>query len=490
LPQEFFNPIHLKMADSDVSKSGEKEDNAEENQSEHSSIKTIIVSHALAAVAKVVGEDELAKQCLEGGSSTEQPEEAPTDDEVKDKHDTQVVEKEEEEVKSDVRSTVVHAAGAVGGLLGGSIGAAAAGAIVGVVCDVTTAIVTGGEEMTGICEIIKDPTNKEAWVDGVSSVVSDGLAGVAGGHQTETPAQTESATDEPTEKPKEEEKPKVKSAPEPKKSFKKKSSKKSMDVDTDPADKDLVRIYDISPQTMRKILKEAGIALPDYQGGRSASDLVEELQRLIETTKNGSFILPSYFQFFDSLHELVTVHKATIGNTSPSSITLTVASASVCFDETLKRFITNLLLPIHATNKVPLEEVANDKKFHCIYRFRCTVCARQGKEFNSVGRSKNFKPRFESHTGKTLRDWMDREERMSALQKGNLLKGFARKTSSALYDHPSHSHPDVAKFSDVLEMDVVHRFSDSDKDKTIRSSWELFNQWLFKSTENETDGGP
>jgi hypothetical protein len=345
--------------------------------------------------------------------------------------------------------------------------------------------------MTGICEIIKDPTHLESWVDGVSSVVSDGLAGVAGGHQTETPAPTESATDEPTEKPKvEEEEAKVNSAPEPKKSFKKKISKKSMEVDADPADQDLVRIYDISPQIMRQKLKDAGIALPDYQGGRSAPDLVEELQRLIETTKNGSFTLPSYFQFFDGLHELVTVHKATIGNTSPSSITLTVASASVCFDETLKRFITNLLLPIHATNKVPLEEVANDKKFHCIYRFRCTVCARQGKEFNSVGRSKNFKPRFESHTGKTLRDWMDREERMSALQKGNLLKGFARKTSSALYDHPAHSHPDVAKFSDVLEVDVVHRFSDSDKDKTIRSSWELFNQWLFKSTENETDGGP
>jgi hypothetical protein len=78
-----------------------------------------------------------------------------------------VDEKEEEDEKSsNVRSTVVHAAGAIGGLICGEIGAAAAGTIVGVVCVLGTAIVTHREEMHGICEIIKDPTHLEAWVDG------------------------------------------------------------------------------------------------------------------------------------------------------------------------------------------------------------------------------------------------------------------------------------------------------------------------------------
>jgi hypothetical protein len=85
---------------------------------------------------------------------------------------------------------------------------------------------------------------------------------------------------------------------------------------------------------------------------------------------------------------------------------------------------------------------------------------------------------------------MDREERMSALQKGNLIKGFARKTSSVLFEHPAHNHPDVAKFCDVLEVDIVHRFTEIEKDKIIRSNWEIFNQWLYKSTEGETDGSP
>jgi hypothetical protein len=57
-------------------------------------------------------------------------------------------------------------------------------------------------------------------------------------------------------------------------------------------------------------------------------------------------------------------------------------------------------------------------------------------------------------------------------------------------------HPDLVeseddvKFRDILEVDIVHRFSEISKDKTektIRSNWETFSQWLFKSTENETE---
>jgi len=154
--------ISGKMADPSTESCETKSDVNEEE--DHSSIKTIIVSHALAVVAKVAGEDELAKQCLEVGNQPEQPEES---EEIKETNET-VDEKEEEDddKSSDVRSTVVHAAGAIGGLICGEIGAAAAGAIVGVVCDLGTAIVTHGEEMHGICEIIKDPTHLEAWVDG------------------------------------------------------------------------------------------------------------------------------------------------------------------------------------------------------------------------------------------------------------------------------------------------------------------------------------
>jgi hypothetical protein len=212
--------------------------------------------------------------------------------------------------------------------------------------------------------------------------------------------------------------------------------------------------------------------------------------------KNGSFTLHSYYKLYDSLHELVTVHKAEFQMTSPSTITLTVASESVCFDETLKRFIVKLLLPVHAAHKVPLKDVANDKKFHCIYRFRCIICARHGNEFVYVGQSKNFKPRFESHTGQMLRDWVKSEER-STLSIGNpLAKSTPRKSSSTVFDHPVEFHPDLVeseddvKFRDILEVDIVHRFSEISKDKTektIRSNWETFSQWLFKSTENETE---
>ena len=470
--------ISGKMADPSTETCETKSDVNEESE-DHSSIKTIIVSHALAVVAKVAGEDELAKQCLQVGNQPEQPEES-TPEEIKETNET-VDEKEEEDddKSSNVRSTVVHAAGAIGGLIGGEIGAAAAGAIVGVVCDLGTAIVTHGEEMHGICEIIKDPTHLDAWVDGISSVVHDGMTGAGGDHQTDKPkeGEEEPAAKEPKEK--EQEIPKV---PESKKTVKKLSKKKSDAVES--KDDDLVRIYDTCPQTMRRILKEAGIPLADYQSGRSVSELVEEIQKLIASTQNGSFTLPSYFQLVDSLHELVIVHKATFDNTTspPGSITLTVASAEpVCFDDNLKRFIVNLLLPIHATNKVPLK--VDVKKFRCIYRFRCVTCVHQGKEFNDVGQSKNFKPRFETHTGKTLREWMDREERMSALQKGNLIKGFARKSSLTLFQHPMRNHPDVAKFSDVLEIDIVHRFTDIEKDKVIRTNWEIFNQWLFKSND-------
>jgi hypothetical protein len=263
---------------------------------------------------------------------------------------------------------------------------------------------------------------------------------------------------------------------------------KSMEVDSDPVDQDLVRIYDITSQTMRKILKESGIALPEYQGGRTVSALVKQLQRLTEMAKNGSFTLHSYYKLYDSLHELVTVHKAEFQMTSPSTITLTVASESVCFDETLKRFIVKLLLPVHAAHKVPLKDVANDKKFHCIYRFRCIICARHGNEFVYVGQSKNFKPRFETHTGQMLRDWVKSEERSTLSIGIPLAKSTPRKSSSTVFDHPGHCHPDVVvKFSEILEVDIVHRFIEINKDKTIRKNWETFSQWLFKSIEYDDD---
>ena len=193
--------ISGKMADPSTETCETKSDVNEESE-DHSSIKTIIVSHALAVVAKVAGEDELAKQCLQVGNQPEQPEES-TPEEIKETNET-VDEKEEEDddKSSNVRSTVVHAAGAIGGLIGGEIGAAAAGAIVGVVCDLGTAIVTHGEEMHGICEIIKDPTHLDAWVDGISSVVHDGMTGAGGDHQTDKPkeGEEEPAAKEPKEK--------------------------------------------------------------------------------------------------------------------------------------------------------------------------------------------------------------------------------------------------------------------------------------------------
>lgn len=260
--------------------------------------------------------------------------------------------------------------------------------------------------------------------------------------------------------------------------------------DSEDEDEDKVRVFDASAQMLKTILRATGISGIENDDVRSQPEswLVDAIDSLRHRISNSNFGLSSYFLLVDCLHELLTDHNARFRrSTTPSTIVLELPSSSkITFNDEWRSYLRDLLLPIFATFKIPLLVNPSLKSLCCIYRFRCIVCpSSRSCEFNYVGQSRNFKARYKQHTAKVLTEWMDREDRRARGLRGKLY-------SSVLYEHCNMGHRDVKKFSDVLEVDVVHRLEDhgsnSRNDSRVRRSWEIFNQWLFKAMCTEGGG--
>jgi hypothetical protein len=185
--------------------------------------KTPIVSHLMAGIAKVAGEDELAEKCWEGGNSSLNA--LPVVGHVKglghyvcgdieggnkamvDATSTTLnmadgipvvghtkgvihyvcgdVEGGNKAMKAATRTTAVMGAGVGGFFVAGPPGAVAGGVGAGAEWDLLVAAVTDGKEANGIAKIIKNPKNVDSYFDAGLSVFGDGLAGYSGGQMAE-----------------------------------------------------------------------------------------------------------------------------------------------------------------------------------------------------------------------------------------------------------------------------------------------------------------
>ncbi|UJR28058.1 hypothetical protein I4U23_009314 [Adineta vaga] len=196
---------------------GDKE--GAEKTAERFCTKTPIVSHAIAGVAKVCGDDRTAKQCWEGGNNSlnalpvvghtkgllhytvgdvkggNKAMSSATDTSLNMMDSVPVVghakavvhyainDKEggNRAMASATRTTAVMGAGAGGFLLGGPVGAVASGVVAGAEWDLATAVVTDRKQMNGICQIIDKPTDVNSYFNAGLNVTGDALAGYSGG---------------------------------------------------------------------------------------------------------------------------------------------------------------------------------------------------------------------------------------------------------------------------------------------------------------------
>ncbi|CAF0781164.1 unnamed protein product [Adineta steineri] len=181
--------------------------------------KTPIVSHVVAGVAKVCGDDETAKECWDGANNSLNA--LPIVGHAKGvghyvigdikggnramKHATSTSmgmmnsmpvvghakglvhyalnDKEggNRAMLAATRTTTVMGAGAGGFLVGGPAGAVAGGMVAGAEWDLGTAVVTDGKEIHGICKIIENPTKVDSYFEAGLSMTSDALTGYSSG---------------------------------------------------------------------------------------------------------------------------------------------------------------------------------------------------------------------------------------------------------------------------------------------------------------------
>jgi hypothetical protein len=190
---------------------------------ERFSTKTPVISHILAGVAKVVGDDETARECwngandslnalpvvghakgvvhytfgdVEGGNhamkqstntSMGMMNSMPGVGHIKGlvHYALDDVEGGNQAMIAATRTTTVMGAGAGGFLLGGPAGAVVLGMGAGAEWDLGTAIVTDGKRLDGICKIIDKPAKVDSYFDAALSFTGDAMTGYSGGKLAE-----------------------------------------------------------------------------------------------------------------------------------------------------------------------------------------------------------------------------------------------------------------------------------------------------------------
>lgn len=278
-------------------------------------------------------------------------------------------------------------------------------------------------------------------------------------------------------------------------------SEEETDVSTDSNDVDFgdnLRIYDKTTSMLRQILPSNNGILSHNYRGKPISELVNQIRQTISTEH--SIDLSSYVLLNDCIQELVAFHGTQFQRVAnqPSSITLVIPSIneSISFDANLREQIRQLLQSSEENNPSMKNTLLIKEKLSCcsIYRFRCIVCQqRPGKQFNYVGQARHFYKRYKSHVRKMWDSYLEHEDRMAVYNENKPVPKEANKIAkSVLYEHVIQEHGDVVKFSDVLEVDVVHDMpgyaKSHPRDSRVRRSWELFNQWLFKAMAEEGGG--
>jgi hypothetical protein len=154
---------------------------------------TPILSHGMALIAKIDGNDAVAKKFWDSGNSA-------TSSMINAipvvGHAKGVVhnicgdhEGAKDAYLAATRTSTVLGAGAGGFLLAGPVGAVGAGLNAGVAWDAGTLIATNGKKANGVYKIVetidKDPTDFWGYVDGSLGMINDGMTGYSGGKMAE-----------------------------------------------------------------------------------------------------------------------------------------------------------------------------------------------------------------------------------------------------------------------------------------------------------------
>ena len=176
----------------------------------------------------------------------------------------------------------------------------------------------------------------------------------------------------------------------------------------------------------------------------------------------------------------------------PSSITLVSSNEFIPFDGGIREEFRATLLPLFECMKLHVKP----GKFTCIYRFRCDLCAGQSLEFDYVGQARDFDVRYKTH-----------QRRIHQIR-GNIFERpdmdlyidyLDWSKISKLYAHEAERHSswrvnqrNQRAEREIFSAYVVHRLpnhgQNNSTDSSVRRSWEIFYQWLYKAMVTEGGG--
>ena len=172
----------------------------------------------------------------------------------------------------------------------------------------------------------------------------------------------------------------------------------------------------------------------------------------------------------------------------PSSITLVSSNESISFDRGIREEFRATLLPLFECMKLHVKT----GKLTCIYRLRCDLCAGQSLEFDYVGQARDFDVRYKTHQ---RRIHQIRENIFERPDMDLYIDYLDWSKISKLYAHEAERHSswrvNQRAEREIFSAYVVHRLpnhgQNNSTDSSVRRSWEIFYQWLYKAMV--TEGG-
>ena len=202
--------------------------------------------------------------------------------------------------------------------------------------------------------------------------------------------------------------------------------------------------------------------------------------------------LSSYLKMIDAVEFLICCGAEFQRGRHPSSITLVSSNESISFERGIREEFRATLLPLFECMKLHVKP----GKFTCIYRFRCDLCAGQSLEFDYVGQARDFDVRYKTH-----------QRRIHQIR-GNIFERpdmdlyidyLDWSKISKLYAHEAERHSswrvnqrNQRAEREIFSAYVVHRLpnhgQNNSTDSSVRRSWEIFYQWLYKAMVTEGGG--
>ena len=272
------------------------------------------------------------------------------------------------------------------------------------------------------------------------------------------------------------------------------------DEDSDEEDEKEIPLYDISPQLLKIGLRQLTTvsALPPVL---NESDAIRRVESIINEWKSSNCSLETYLKLIDALEFLIERGATFARNDPVDSINFTFCTKTLSFDKTVRNTMQKTLIPLFESLKVRVLPSISC----CIYRFHCVPCQIAGRAFNYVGQSRAFNTqRFKVHqknikkTSGIVTDYINYVVgmfRTNILQDANEDQDDGSKGISVLYKHEATSHIALRTLGHkevIFEAFITHRLPEFNGtrgiDKSVRRSWEIYYQWLFKAMVSEGGG--